>query len=182
MTPSEYEQIKFGGGIEVPRDIAICPECSSSIYLYCWEWDSETGEPNADGFQIECPGEAFYEDESEEKYTHRWWQSDWQPVVDKLSKWTRQPESERGSMKINDSISQHRINLKVSTKQFEQSMQRLAKKLKIGRLASEAFVKKLRAVGLLYKSMASSKSKNWKSRKRIIRDRRHRRNYSRKWR
>lgn len=40
--------------LSVPREIAVCPYCQSSLYLWVDEWDAETGQPTPAGAHIDC--------------------------------------------------------------------------------------------------------------------------------
>lgn len=83
-----------GGNMPVPATVALCPECGSSLHVHSNEWDTETGVPTPEGLQIDCVaeceaiGQTFYD------VSHRWFQSDWQPVVDEVREWAS--VSERG--------------------------------------------------------------------------------------
>jgi hypothetical protein len=61
------------------RAIAVCPECYGSLVVRNQSWDAETGKPYAADLQIDCTRDPHER--------HRWWQSDWQPVVDLVREW-----------------------------------------------------------------------------------------------
>lgn len=73
----------FGGTCEVPDSVAVCPECCGTLRVTSESWDPDTGVPIAVGIAVDC-----IEDEKDiEADEHRWWQSDWQPVIDVVRKW-----------------------------------------------------------------------------------------------
>jgi hypothetical protein len=100
--------IRWGKGvIQVPEKIALCPECGGTIFIGADEWNSETGWPSQISFHYNCEQderyEQQYEDNEIEFYSpHRWWQSDWQPVRDKIWKWLEQ-QIEQFERKQNES-------------------------------------------------------------------------------
>lgn len=65
-----------------------CPECGGTLLVDVTEWESETGRPTECGVEIDCQHNN-YGDEEEDGFDHRWWQSDWMPVLDALSAWAR---------------------------------------------------------------------------------------------
>lgn len=69
----------FGGHAEVPADVAICPECGGTLHARSMAWGDQSGVPLAAELQIDCVHEP--------SARHRWFQSDWQPVVDQVRKW-----------------------------------------------------------------------------------------------
>lgn len=84
-----------GKSCEVPREIAVCPECGSELYVYCQGWHTDTGQPLAADLQIECEAENWIlgidEGEWSNVYNgdtgHSWKQSDWQSVREAIVKW-----------------------------------------------------------------------------------------------
>ena len=82
--------------VAVPFDIALCPECGGPLHVVANAWDTETGKPHADELQVECVADAMLLETAEEEdwpawqlreQSHRWWQCDWQPVVDAVREW-----------------------------------------------------------------------------------------------
>lgn len=85
---NELEKLKLyrGGECKVPGYVATCPECGGQLQAECYEWDEETGKPTI-SLNVSCIAE---ENLSEEEYVdqqHRHWQSNWQPVIDKVHEW-----------------------------------------------------------------------------------------------
>lgn len=76
-----------GKSCNVPRSIAICPECGNDLRVSCNAWDESTGQPYACDLQIDCENEKWFDDEEDKGFEHRWFQSDWQSVVDVVRKW-----------------------------------------------------------------------------------------------
>jgi hypothetical protein len=111
MSQQYVASIRWGKGvIQVPRKLVLCPECGGTIFIGADEWDSETGWPREHGFYYSCEQdeglEQRYEDNEIESYSsHRWWQSDWQPVRDKIWKWLEQ-QIEQFERKQNESETQ----------------------------------------------------------------------------
>jgi hypothetical protein len=73
-----WKSFHGSGWRTVPGSIAECPECSKTIVVMSHAYDEETNQPIGSALQIEC-----VDDES----GHRYWQSDWQPVVESVRKW-----------------------------------------------------------------------------------------------
>lgn len=76
---SALNDLLYGGNSSVPTSVAMCPECGGRLHAESAEWDSETGIPTIDGFYVDC--------ESDPDCNHRYWQSDWQPVIDRIGTW-----------------------------------------------------------------------------------------------
>lgn len=88
-----------GGQCDLPKEIAVCPECGSELYIECYEWNSQTGFPTRAGFQVHCKQEDKEVDDwmnndndhrTSREVMHRHWQSDWQPVIDRVWNWINQ--------------------------------------------------------------------------------------------
>lgn len=94
-TRPESDALKHGGTCDVPRDVATCPECDGRLEVCANGWIEETGEPIAAELQINCMAEdqAIRDAEDREDWQaakdaeHRYWQSDWQRVVDAIERW-----------------------------------------------------------------------------------------------
>lgn len=67
--------------LDVPENIATCPECGAEIYLEITEWETETGVITEGGFEIGCPK---YNTLIEE---HGGNPMAWQPTEAKVYKW-----------------------------------------------------------------------------------------------
>jgi hypothetical protein len=67
-----------GGNCDVPKNIAVCPECGSGLSAESNEWDEETGKPSKGGLLLIC--ENYDEN-------HRGYQSDWQIVHHHVEDW-----------------------------------------------------------------------------------------------
>lgn len=72
--------LTHGSGCYVPREVAECPECGGELHARAMQWDAETGVPDAESIDLDCIADRACR--------HRWWQSDWQPVLDKIRKWS----------------------------------------------------------------------------------------------
>ena len=94
-----------GDIVDVPESVAVCPECGSKLYAQCEAWVSDTGQPCRDGVSVSCYREEAAIDEWEQdqdigedddrsyyEVAHRWFQSDWQPVIDAVCKWANAVE------------------------------------------------------------------------------------------
>lgn len=80
MNQREFEVACIFNGITlVPRTVAECPECGAKLRARSHAWDEESGRPLASELQIDCVKESG-------RRPHRWWQSDWQPVIDAVRK------------------------------------------------------------------------------------------------
>jgi hypothetical protein len=65
-------------GSAIPAAVAVCPECGGHLTL-TEDFDLE-GDDNP---AMDCENEPDID--SDEEDFHRYWQSDWQPVIDKVS-------------------------------------------------------------------------------------------------
>jgi ssDNA-binding Zn-finger/Zn-ribbon topoisomerase 1 len=74
-----------GSGCYVPREVAECPECSGELYARSHSWIEETGQPIAEAIDIGCVNDP--------DCNHRYWQSDWQSIVDAIRKWCKATNS-----------------------------------------------------------------------------------------
>lgn len=68
-----------------------CPECGGRLIVEVCEWSSKTGIVTPGGALILCKAEdeeliASIDDERDPEWEHRNWQSDWQPVVDTVTR------------------------------------------------------------------------------------------------
>lgn len=78
----------LGDWVDVPDDIASCPECGGKLTVCSNANHVESGKPIADALCIDCENEDEDWDEDEDRECpHRHRQSDWQPVVDKIRQW-----------------------------------------------------------------------------------------------
>lgn len=75
-----------GKSCDVPVGVAVCPECGNKLYVYCWSWVEETGQPYGDELQIDCENISMYDSENDDDH-HKYRQSDWQGVVDAIRTW-----------------------------------------------------------------------------------------------
>ena len=67
-------------GSAIPEDVATCPECGGKLFFNeDYDTNPESDEPPG----IDCENEPDLDDDEED--FHRFWQSDWQPVIDKIS-------------------------------------------------------------------------------------------------
>jgi hypothetical protein len=64
---------------EVPKEISVCPECGGRLW-----WQFTTTDWLRD-LHLECENESVDFEEGEDD--HRFWQSEWQPVIDKVRRW-----------------------------------------------------------------------------------------------
>jgi hypothetical protein len=81
---------------KLPTTVAVCPECGSQLCFDICEWVEETGQPTIAGVYVDCMVEDLLMQEWEENdakgindlrdIEHRHWQSEWQPVIDKVCK------------------------------------------------------------------------------------------------
>jgi hypothetical protein len=75
-------------GVFVPDLIARCPECGGTLVVQAHGWDEATGLPLADALDIDCIDDPLNCDDTEPYLWHKHRQSDWQPIVDDIRKWT----------------------------------------------------------------------------------------------
>lgn len=78
---------------EVPRTVAICPECGGDLFVEA-EWDESTDKPTRTGLSVSCCVEdsslvrwenSKHDNREFRDVAHRHWQSDWQPIVDRIA-------------------------------------------------------------------------------------------------
>lgn len=69
--------VLHGGTIAIPKQLLVCPECGGRLDFEVNEWETATGLPVIGGFYLNC--------ENENSVSHRHWQSDWQPAIDKAA-------------------------------------------------------------------------------------------------
>lgn len=67
----------------VPETVAVCPECGGALW-----WQVTTDDGLAD-MVVDCERE---DDDNQETW-HRWWQGEWQPVIDKIKAWLLKPQN-----------------------------------------------------------------------------------------
>jgi len=72
-----------GGDCDIPREIAVCPECDAQLHAQCMAWNYATGRPS--DIDLHCVQEKFGDEDFGN--AHYWRQSDWQPVRDKVDNW-----------------------------------------------------------------------------------------------
>lgn len=68
----------FGGSSRVPEHIATCPECEAPLFAESDQWVESTGVPTV-GLRVNCVDDP--------NCHHRYFQRDWQSVVDAVEKW-----------------------------------------------------------------------------------------------
>lgn len=69
--------VLFGGDISIPG--GQCPECGGQLHTEIYEWDTVSGRPTIGGYTVDCV--------NDDNANHRYWQSDWQPVIDRVGIW-----------------------------------------------------------------------------------------------
>jgi len=69
-------------GCYLPREVAACPECGGEIAVRAMSYESQTGRPVAESIEFDCMNDLRCG-----KLSHRWFQSDWQPVRDRIYRW-----------------------------------------------------------------------------------------------
>jgi hypothetical protein len=67
---------------DIPKDVAVCPECRGQLTGMPQSWDSTTGQPSAVDMDIVCINELI-----SGGVNHRFHQCDWQPTRDAIAKW-----------------------------------------------------------------------------------------------
>lgn len=80
----------------VDLDWISCPECGGKLTV---QWDG-------DDIAVDCENEPdMDDDEAVENDIHRYWQQDWQPVMDRIREWifvqnaeSRNPETNKGDL------------------------------------------------------------------------------------
>lgn len=82
----------------VPKEIAVCPECGGGLW-----WQFTTTDWLRD-LMIDCETE----DIDDEDTAHRGWQSEWQPVIDKVRRWLGSGMSAPNDDKLRDGATERR--------------------------------------------------------------------------
>ena len=85
--PDPRNDLWGGKSCNVPKDVAICPECSGGLHVYCHQWNAETGQPDAEGLQVDCDNEKYFDDDDDPGHEHHWFQQDWQDVIATIRRW-----------------------------------------------------------------------------------------------
>lgn len=76
-----HSQGVFGSRVsEIPGSISACPECGGKLFAEAIDHIIESGAPTTGGLNVGCIAD-------DDVMMHRYWQSDWQPVVDAVAKW-----------------------------------------------------------------------------------------------
>ncbi len=75
----KIQSLLFGGSCDVPKQIAVCPECKGPLEAISEEWIAETGQPT---FSLLVGCQKFDGDNE-----HKHFQSDWQSTIDTVQKW-----------------------------------------------------------------------------------------------
>ena len=76
LSPAAGSVSEFPELHPVPAEIAVCPECGGQLH---WQRD---GVDDGD-LMIDCAEEDWEDDDG----IHRGWQSEWQPVLDRVTAW-----------------------------------------------------------------------------------------------
>ncbi len=71
----------------VPNQVAVCPECRGRLLVQCDGWEDATGKPIETCISVDCENEPDPDDPDWEDKRHRGYQSDWQPVIDRVRAW-----------------------------------------------------------------------------------------------
>jgi hypothetical protein len=69
-----------GNPHDIPKSVAICPECNGQLTALPQSWDAATGRPSAVDMDIVCINEL-------QSGNHRFHRSDWQPTRETIAKW-----------------------------------------------------------------------------------------------
>lgn len=69
-----------------------CPECGDRCIVEFDEWSVRDGTPTAGGFRVMCEPDtdaelAAWARDEDHVDGHRHWQSDWQPLIDRVGRW-----------------------------------------------------------------------------------------------
>lgn len=72
-------ELNYGGSCLVPHEVANCPECGGQLVAQSYEYEVAGGTPTIGGVVVDC--------DLDPDYKHRYYQSDWQPVLDAVLKW-----------------------------------------------------------------------------------------------
>lgn len=76
MSETLGEKVNWPTVFEIPRTVAVYPECQAKLFA---QWPSE------DDFSLDCESESELEDS--DRSSHRWWQREWQTVIDRVKRW-----------------------------------------------------------------------------------------------
>lgn len=78
MSEAYSFQLHHLGCCKVPKPVAACPECGSQLTAESEESD-ENGAPIVGHLNVGCA--------KDNGAKHRYWQCDWQPVIETVEKW-----------------------------------------------------------------------------------------------
>lgn len=80
--------LRIGGNrleepVKLSPVLGTCPECGGALYIEVTAWETETGIPIEEHIEVDCENDDVEDDDAR----HRWWQSEWMPVIDKVRAW-----------------------------------------------------------------------------------------------
>ena len=75
---SDYEVTNGNRDALVPESVAVCPECGADLWVEAMEWSVDDDRPIAGSLMVGCR-------DASSEVNHRYWQSDWQPIRDKVA-------------------------------------------------------------------------------------------------
>ena len=81
--------VKPGDAIFLPSGFR-CPECDEHLSMTVQEWETRTGIPTDAGIDLGCQKEDAEAHEDSPWFGHRHLQSDWQPVIDRVTAWAQE--------------------------------------------------------------------------------------------
>lgn len=76
------EEVELADHASEFRSLPMCPECGGSLVWWVEAWGDD-GEPHE--VRVDCQNEDTEDDDT----AHRWWQGEWQPVLDVVETWAR---------------------------------------------------------------------------------------------
>jgi len=77
MQRAWYARCGVANPQRVPSDVAVCPECGGGLW---WQFTTEDWLRD---MHLDCEDDDWEDEDS----GHRNWQSDWQPVIEKVRRW-----------------------------------------------------------------------------------------------
>lgn len=81
--------VKPGDTVFLPSEFR-CPECDEHLSMTVQEWETRTGIPTDAGVDVGCQREDAEAEEGRSWFGHRRHQSEWQPVVSRVTRWAQE--------------------------------------------------------------------------------------------
>jgi hypothetical protein len=82
--------LRVANRLTVPLDVARCPECDGQLW---WQVATTDG---LNDLMLDCENESDEDASDRLDEEHRWWQGEWEPVINKVKRWILSSQNEIG--------------------------------------------------------------------------------------